>query len=232
MSAKKDLELLINSYLLFLKNSKCCSREMIQIFEIPLRQMRDNCYWIEKENKIILDITPFRHLIAKNGKRAFIKKIRAIQYFVKYLNENLNLNVILKGGIENIDLKEVDDLESNLQELSKKEQLLIMLFYGMDLKLGEIISLKREMLDLENNLIKIGQNSYPISPKIKTVLKEYLKEFPKGKYLFEDGDKAFTINKLRSKLQKASKVTKLPQKQIRSSLYRYITSPWQASRAI
>jgi site-specific recombinase XerC len=221
----KKLEVLIDDYLSFLKNSKCCTREIIQIFEIPLRQMRDNCYWIEKDDKIILDITPFRHIIEKNGKRAFVKKIKAIKYFVSYLRDNLGLNVVLKGGIDSIDIEKVDDLESILEELSIKEKLLLTLFYGMNLKLVEIISLKRDMVDLKRALINLPDGGeLKISNKLKNIFFDYFKAYPVGEFLFESESGAYTVNSLRNKLQKASKETKLPQKQIRSSINRYISS--------
>ena len=210
------LEELIDSYLEFLRH-KGYSKSMLQIYEIPLRQLRDNCQWVEKDGVITLDITLFRHIISQSGKRAFKKKLNVIYLFVEYLKEKFNLNIELKGDSKEVNIKKEKSPKEIIDSFLVQEQILIGLFYGLNLKLKEISILKIGDIDLENGKIEMEDKEYNLYPQLKDNLEKVLVEKKSSTYLFEKDKKPLSVSSLRGMLQSLSKQVNIPQKDFRNS---------------
>jgi site-specific recombinase XerC len=209
------LEELIDNYLDYLK-LKGYSSSMLQTYEIPLRQLRDNCKWNQKDGEVTLDITLFKHLISKSGKRAFKKKISVLYLFIEYLKDELNLNIELKGDEEDLRASREKSPKEIIDSFLLQEQILIALFYGLNLKLKEISSLRVEDIDLELERLRVGDREYNLYPKLRDDLKSYLKDKKDG-YIFERDGKSLSVSRLRNSIQKLSKRVNIPQKDFRDS---------------
>ncbi len=222
---------LIDEYLNYLCYEKGYTKEVTHTYEIPLRQLRDNCRWSERDGDIELDITPFKHLIHKNNRRTLAKKLEAIRSFIKYVESKLDTKVVIKGdepiqvhqkGLEPIDVDHIRDIFSNS---SIEDRLITALFYGLGLKIGEIASLKLDSITPDKIKLDSGKE-FETFPKLKSLIEERLKSNISNRYLIEVNTKPLSTSDIRYRLQQLLKIkgVKSSSAQIRHSFSTYLLS--------
>ncbi len=147
------------------------------------------------------------------------QKLFALKYFFKnILSQDLNIPAPKRNNkipsILNIDeIKRLINSTNNI-----KHQLILKLLYGEGLRVSEIVNLKKQDIDFEENLIKINLGKgkkdrfVGIPELIKQDLKNYSKLSGKEKFLFPSnrGGKLTkkTISKIVSNAAKKAKIKK------------------------
>jgi integrase/recombinase XerC len=202
---------LTDDFLDYLYQIRGYSDTTIITYEIALRQMIEVSHINELDGIITIDITPFRFQIIKNTKKTIAKKLSAIRSFVKYLNNQKNLNVkyfpnesikvpsTLPKPIEQGYIQEI------LENANIEERAIVYILYGLGLRISELANLKIE--DIKNGWVivhgKGGKvRQLPLLLELEKSIKEYLDIYKPTKYLFEKNKASLGSASLRYKLTK------------------------------
>ncbi len=217
-----DLKQHIEAFLFYLFEVRGYSETSILTYETALRQMQEASHFYEEEGEKILDITPFRFKIAKNNKKTIAKKLSAVRSFVKYLQEQKHVNIKLIAGesikvprnlpkpIEEIYIQEV------LSKANLEERMLVMMLYGLGLRISELSGLKLE--DIKQGWVQVhGKGNktreLPLLDVLQRLIANYTAQKAPQKYLFEKGNAPMNSAQLRyrlSNLFKASGIKATP----------------------
>ncbi len=218
----------INLFLSYLDKNRGYATTSLSTYRIALMQIESCSHYYVEDEKIILDITPFRLKIVNDSKKTISKKLSAVRSLVKFMKEQKALSVTLLGDsmikvpktlpkpIEEKIIKEV------LSKSSRKELLIITLLYGLGLRISELADIRLDAIG--SHWIKIQgkggkEREIPLHEEIRKEVVSYLKvEHPK-EFLFEKKNKAMNGNQLRYLVQKSFKENgvKLTPHQLRHS---------------
>jgi len=209
---KEKFFALSDDFLDYLWQIRGYSQTSIITYEIALRQMIEASHISQDvDEKISIDITLFRLKIIQKNKKTIAKKLSAVRSFVKFLNNQKNLNVTFHP---NDSIKVPQTLpkpieENHLQEVLQfadiEQKTLVYMLYGLGLRISELASLK--LSDIQGDWIQIhGKGNkvrqLPIIPEILVILKEYIDIYAPQKYLFEKDKAPLNSAGLRYKLSK------------------------------
>ena len=211
---KEKLQTYAEDFLDYLYDVRGYSETSIITYEIALRQMMEVSHFYEEEGMTVLDITPFRFKIVKNAKKTIVKKLSAVRYFVKYLEDQCNIPVKL---ISDESIKVPQSLPKPIEEkyirevldsAKMEEKLIIAMLYGLGLRISELSGLKLE--DIKGQWIQIhGKGSkvreLPLLDDLQTLISQYCDYYHPKKYLFEKGNAPMNAAQLRYKLTKLFK---------------------------
>ncbi len=206
-----NLSELVDEFLDYLFQIRGYSETTVETYELPLRQMLSH-HGIRKEKEgVVLDIMPLRREIAGNQRRTVAKKLSAIRSFVRYLQEQKEMAIVLEGDdsvkVPKTLPKPIDEgyIREVMEAADPTERLLLALLYGLGLRISELASLRREQIRGEWITIhgKGGKSrQLPIPPKVRKLLETYLSLHPVGEYLFEKGNAPMSAAQLRYRVQK------------------------------
>ncbi len=197
----RNSEALKDDFLLYIQDVRGYSETSVITYEIALRQMLGSSEWFEEEGRWILDITPFRLLIMKNNKKTIAKKLSAVHSFVAYLSEQREMSIKLIAD-ESVKVpqtlpKPVEEhyIEEVLEDADLQERVLVVMLYGLGLRISELSALKlenihREWIEVRGKGDKVRQ--LPLLPALHQLLTQYLDRYVPKQYLFEKG--AATMN--------------------------------------
>ena len=176
--------------------------------------------WCRKDIKSASKEDIKRYLLNLHNKSYDVSTIRQITASITFtfknvlskemIIENLPLPKKKKELPKTLTKDEISKLLENIQ--NKKHKLIIELLYSSGMRVSEIVNLKRENLNSQNNTIRIIQakgkkdRNTILSKKVKEELTDYLlkNEF-KTKYLFETNrGKKYTISSIQKLLKRAS----------------------------
>jgi len=196
----------INNFLFYLEKVRAYAPNTITTYENVLIEMNSVSYYYEEDKKVILDITPLRLKIVNNSKKTIAKKLSAIRSFVKFIQEQVDLDVELVGNsiikVPKTLPKPIDEniIDEILQSSNLREKLIITLLYGLGLRISELAAL--ELSNISSNWIRVigkGNKERQI-PLLEHIYKEigyYIEcESPK-KFLFEKEDKEMNSQQIR-----------------------------------
>jgi len=222
------LQTYIAEFLLYIDKIRGYTPDTITTYEIALRQMSEVSEFYEEESRWILDLTPFRLKIARINKKSIRTKLSAIHSFAHYLQEQkeLPLDLIaddlvkvpqtLPKPIEEVYIEEV------LGYSNAMERLLVLMLYGLGLRITELSQVKLE--DISKEWIRVHgkgnkERQMPLLPILQSSLEIYLKEYTPKVYLFEKKEIPLNQAQLRYILQKLfkSKGLKVTPHQLRHS---------------
>ncbi len=201
-------------FLEYLLDIRGYSETSIVTYEIALRQMIEVSHFYEEEDRLVLDITPFRFKIVKNHKKTIMKKLSAIRSFVKYLEDQMHLSIKLISD-ESIKVpqnlpKPIEEvyIEEVLDKVNLEEKLLISMLYGLGLRISELSEL--QLIDIKEGWVQIhGKGNkvreLPLLKELEKLIKRYIGETMPKKYLFEKGNAPMNTAQLRYKLTKLFK---------------------------
>jgi integrase/recombinase XerC len=212
----------INNFLFYLGKVRAYSPNSLITYEHVLLEMSDVCNYYEEDNRIILDITPLRLKIVNNSKKTIAKKLSAIRSFIKFMQEQVEIDVKLIGDsvikVPKTLPKPIDEniIEEILHLCNMKEKLIVTLLYGLGLRISELAAL--ELSNITDNWIRVigkGNKERQI-PLLSHIYKEIISyiacENPK-KFLFEKDDKEMNSQQIRyifSKIFKRSGIKATP----------------------
>jgi site-specific recombinase XerC len=132
------------------------------------------------------------------------------------LKDEFNLDIEIKGDTKEVNFPKHQNPKEIIDNLMLQEQVLMGLFYGLNLKLKDISSLKIEDMKLKKDTLYIKKQQYHLYPELRESLSKLLNS-TKGEYLFEQNGQNLTISKIRATLQNITKKIDIPQKDFRDS---------------
>jgi len=209
-----NLDELIDDFLYYLDAIRGYSLLSIQTYEIALLQAKDRVEFYEEDGVWILDISKFRYDIVENSKKTIAKKLSAIRSFVKYCQNQKNLDIKLISA-DSIKVpqslpKPVEQkyIEEILDECNLEDKLIISMLYGLGLRISELSSIKLE--DIKDGWISIhGKGNktreLPILPTLMRMIDNYIQTYTPKKYLFEKSNTPLNQAQLRYKITKVFK---------------------------
>jgi len=158
--------------------------------------LNDAISYIELDNNI-LNITSYRIKIASQSRKTIAKKVSILRSFFKYLEDKgYNYKIV---GDEQISVPKtlpkpisLEHIKQALKEADLKEYTLIMVVFGLGLRISEVRELRLENIkDKWIEVVGKGNKTrqIPLEKHIKDSIKKYLKVFNPKNYLFEkDGE--------------------------------------------
>ena len=212
----------INNFLSYLENVRAYAPNSIVTYESVLLEMSSISHYYEEDKRVVLDITPLRLKIVNNSKKTIAKKLSAIRSFVKFIQEQKEINIELIGNsvikVPKTLPKPIDEtlIEEVLQTCNYRERLIITLLYGLGLRVSELAAI--ELSNISNSWIRVigkgnKERQIPLLEQIYKEISYYVTcENPK-KFLFEKNDKEMNSHQIRyifSKIFKRSGVKATP----------------------
>ena len=212
----------INNFLFYLEKIRAYAPNSIVTYENVLLEMYSVSHYYEEDEKVVLDITPLRLKIVNNSKKTIAKKLSAIRSFVKFMQEQQEVNIELIGNsvikVPKTLPKPIDKniINEVLESCNYKERLILTLLYGLGLRVSELAAL--ELSNISNDWIKVKgkgnkERQVPLLEQIDREIGYYIKcENPK-KFLFEKYDKEMNSHQIRyifSKIFKRSGIKATP----------------------
>jgi len=212
----------INNFLFYLEKVRAYAPNSIVTYENVLIEMNSVAHYYEEDKKVILDITPLRLKIVNNSKKTIAKKLSAIRSFVKFMQEQVGIDIELIGDsvikVPKTLPKPIDEniIDEVLQSCNRKEKLIVTLLYGLGLRISELAAL--ELSNISTNWIRVTgkgnkERQIPLLAQIYKEIFYYIEcESPK-KFLFEKEDKEMNSQQIRyifSKIFKRSGIKATP----------------------
>ncbi len=207
---KSFLKSSIERFLNYKKKIKGFSDTTIRTYRLNLLEAIEYIDVVKEGNKIILQLMPYRLYISNRDKKTIAKKISIIRSFVEFLkndaidikllnDESVKLPKTLPKPVEFRYIKEA------LKVADEEEELIVLLLYGLGLRISELSNLKIE--DIQNDWIRVKgkgdkTRNIPILPLLKSKIGSYIKRNIKKIYLFEKDGKKLSENALRYKVNK------------------------------
>ncbi len=190
----EELEGAIEEFLGYIQDVRGYSETSVITYEIALRQMAQSSRLSQNGTEWTIDLTPFRIKIVKNSKKTIAKKLSAVRSFVEYLRTQRALGVTLIGD-ESVKTpqtlpKPVEEryIFEMLEEADTKEKLVVVMLYGLGLRISELSGLK--LADIHNEWIEIrGKGNktreLPLLDAVRSSIENYLDLYHPKQYLFE-----------------------------------------------
>jgi integrase/recombinase XerC len=212
--SKEHLVSLGDEFLDYLSEIRGYSELTVLTYEIALQQAFEAVEFYEEDGIWKLDITPYRLKIAKNSKKTISKKLSAIRSFVKYIEDyhDMPIKLISADSIKipqnlpkPIEQKYIDEI---LDECTNLQRVVIMMLYGLGLRISELASIKLE--DIKDGWIEIhGKGNkirqLPIVSKLSTELDTHIVNTKPRVYLFERNNTPLNTSQLRYIITKVFK---------------------------
>ena len=212
----------IDNFLFYLKEVRAYASNSIVTYENVLIEMDSVCHYYEEDKKVILDITPLRLKIVNNSKKTIAKKLSAIRSFVKFIQEQEEINIELIGDsvikVPKTLPKPIDEniIDEVLQTCTVKERLIITLLYGLGLRISELATL--ELSNISQAWIRVRgkgdkERQIPLLKKVSAQIYHYREQENPKKFLFEKNDKEMNSHQIRyifSKVFKRSGIKATP----------------------
>ncbi len=166
---------------------------------------------IEYEDSLYrFNLIPYRLEISNKSKRTIAKKISVIRSFVSFLKDNGYIVKLIGDDMvkthralpKPIDFKYINEV---LKNEKGEERLIILLLYGLGLRISELSNLKKS--DIGERWIRVvgkgdKMRNIPLLPSIKDEIDKFLKENLNISYIFEKNGKKLSENSLRYKVNK------------------------------
>jgi integrase/recombinase XerC len=217
-----DLNENINKFLYFLEKIRAYAPSSIVTYRNVLTEMLSVSHYYEEDNRVVLDITPLRLKIVNNSKKSIAKKLSAIRSFVKFMDEQREIKIHLIGDsvikVPKTLPKPIDEniIEEILQYCNRKERLIIILLYGLGLRISELASL--QLINLSTAWIRVigkgdKERQIPLLPEIDSEIKAYIEYANPQRFLLEKNGEMMQTHQIRyifSKIFKKSGIKATP----------------------
>ncbi len=203
----------ITEYLDYLTKIRHYSPLTVKTYMGVLNEAIKSMEIIETQNGYEINLLPYRHAIHGLHKKSIYKKVTIVRSFVTYLKKNgVEIKLI---GDERIKLpkslpKPVNEqvIQEALASCSEDERLILYLFYGLGVRIGELVGLKLEAItknwvSVKGKGGKIRQ--IPILDELHILLDSYIKRNGLKIYLFEKDGKMMQAHQIRYRIDKIFK---------------------------
>ena len=159
------------------------------------------------------NLTPYRTYLKEKNKKTISKKVSIVRSFAKYLEEvGYNIFLVADDSIKvpktlpkPISFRHIKEA---LEKAKDDERVVIVLIYGLGLRISEASNLK--LKDISKEWIRVegkGKKTreIPLLPLVRKEIENYLANNPSTEYLFEKNKKRVCESALRYKIEKAFK---------------------------
>ncbi|MFP4486376.1 MAG: tyrosine-type recombinase/integrase [Campylobacterales bacterium] len=200
----------IEEFLEFIANIRGYSKESIRTYKTILEDARSSIK-IELEDGIYeINIIEYRKKIAHQNKKTISKKLSAIRSFCEYLKSRGYKNRLIGDSSVKIPKTlpkpaQEKDILNTIKEQPLEERLLVLILYGLGLRVSEVSHLKLE--DIKTQWIRVtgkGEKTRDI-PLLKSI-KDDIETFVSLKnpkiYLFEKNGEKLSENSLRYRISR------------------------------
>ena len=212
----------INNFLFYLEKVRAYASSSVVTYENVLVEMSLVSHYYKEDEKTVLDITPLRLKIVNNSKKTIAKKLSAIRSFVKFMQEQKELSIELIGDsvvkVPKTLPKPVDEniIEEILEYANDKERLIIILLYGLGLRISELASL--ELSNISRDWISVRgkgnrERQIPLLTQIDREISHYIQRENPKKFLLEKENCSMSTQQIRylfSKVFKKSGIKATP----------------------
>jgi integrase/recombinase XerC len=210
---KKLIEKYKKPFLESLENLRGYSDLTIKSYDETLQESAKYILAYEEDDRIIIDLMPYRIKIAKLNAKTISRKLSTLRGFSEYLNER-GVKAILKAD-DSIKVAKTlpkpiphEHIMQALQKADEEESLIITILYTMGLRISELSSLKTA--DISGEWVRVlgkgnKQRDIPLLAKTKKMIEEYLSKNNPNKFLFEKDGERLSENSLRYIITKVFK---------------------------
>ncbi len=200
---------LVSDFLEYLKEFKGYSALTIKTYHDALYEMLAFAE-IEHNEKLLINLMPYRLHIANLSAKTISKKLSAIRSFVKFLQKQ-NINATLVAD-ESIKVPKTlpkpishEKIEEALSVANMDAKFVIIMIYTLGLRISELQNIKLQ--DIHTNWIRIRgkgnkERDIPILPKTAKLIEEYIQKKAPKVYLFEKNGEKLSQNSLRYLINK------------------------------
>jgi integrase/recombinase XerC len=210
---KKLIEKYKKPFLESLENLRGYSDLTIKSYDETLQESAKYILTYEEDDRIIIDLMPYRIKIAKLNAKTISRKLSTLRGFSEYLSER-GVKAILKAD-DSIKVAKTlpkpiphEHIMQALEKADEEESLIITILYTMGLRISELSSLKTA--DISGEWVRVlgkgnKQRDIPLLAKTKKMIEEYLSKNNPNKFLFEKDGERLSENSLRYIITKVFK---------------------------
>jgi len=196
----------INNFLYYISKIRGYAPSSIETYENVLAEMFSVSQFYYENEKYILDITPLRLKIIDNSKKTISKKLSAVRSLVKFMREQKELEVqVLGDSIIKVPKTLPKPLDENiineiLEICNRKEKIIIVLLYGLGLRISELAELK--LVNLSETWIRVKgkgdkEREIPLLPELYNEILLYIEQEHPTEFLLEKSGKAMNTQQIR-----------------------------------
>lgn len=212
-SMKNFFSAKIEQFLEYLAHMRGYSSNTIYTYRLNLQEAIEFVGFEQEDEVYHVNLTPYRTHIADKNKKTIYKKVTIFRSFVHFLQEQgfiitiigddaIKLPKTLPKPISNKYIKEA------LSKCDIQERLIIVLIYGLGLRISELANLKNS--DISTGWVRIkGKGDkireLPVLYNLEEALKHYFDAYPSKVYVFEKEGKRLNENQLRYQVGKIFK---------------------------
>lgn len=167
----------------------------------------------EETDPVQIDLMPYRAKIADQKPKTIAKKVSAVRSYLAYLREvGYHFRILSDEHIKvpkKLPKPVPEHFISDVLEKSDPQvRLMVLIFYGMGLRISELANLEKG--DIDHEWIRItgkGNKSriLPVLPLIREGYETYLRHYAPKRYLFESDEKKLSENQIRYRVKKIFK---------------------------
>ncbi len=210
---KKLTDKYLLDFLDYLKEQRGYSDLTLKTYSTALNEAFDYIETEKTKNTYRLNLVPYRFHIKENSKKTITKKLSAIRSFAEFLKTK-KLKVVIKGD-ESIKVPktlpkpiETKYIKEAIQTSDEETRLIIMMFFGLGLRISELSNIK--LKDISKEWIRIKgkgnkERDVPILEEIYDKINIYIKKFNPKRYLFEKNGEKLSENRIRYLIDKSFK---------------------------
>jgi len=210
---KDFLKKQIDEYLFYLQKVRHYSKQTLKTYQGVLQEGIEYIDIDDEDNRLIIDLIPYRSRLLDLNKRTIYKKITIFRSFFNYLRDR-GYELKIKGD-ESIKLAKTlpkPILTNYLDEAFKvatfEERVMLYLFYTLGLRIGELCNLKvkdisQKWVNVKGKGGKIRQ--IPILEELHSLLDEFVQKEGCREFLFEKDGRAMSQNQIRYRFDKIFK---------------------------
>ena len=193
------------SYLESLEKLRGYSDLTIKSYDETLNEALGIVEIVQEDEKILINLMPYRLKIAKLNAKTISKKLSAIRGFVEFLNQD-HLRYVLKAD-ESVKVAKTlpkpiahKYIIEALSHSDLQEKVVVVLLYTLGLRISELHDLK--LADISKEWVRVlgkgqKQRDIPLIATTREILDEYLKTNGVNKFLFEKNGEKLSENSLR-----------------------------------
>lgn len=197
-------------FLAYMRDIRGASEKTVSTYAIVLEDAVGLIDVDESVAPVRVDLMPYRAKIATQSKKTIAKKVSAVRSYLSYLKEiGYHVRVLSDEQIKVPKKlpKPIPDnfIEEVLEKSEPEVRLMVMIFYGLGLRISELASITKE--DIGKEWIRItgkGDKTrmLPIHPKIQKACAEYLRIYAPKQFLFESDGIKLSENQIRYRVKK------------------------------
>ncbi len=200
-------------FLAHLRDLRGASEATVETYRVVLEDAVGLIDLNEETEPVQVDLMPFRAKISGQKPKTIAKKVSAVRSYLAYLKEiGYHFRILSDEHIKVPKKlpKPVPEhvIEEVLEKSDPQVRLMVLIFYGMGLRISELANLENG--DMDREWIRImgkGDKSriLPVLPLIREGYESYIRQYRPKRYLFEAEGKKLSENQIRYRVKKIFK---------------------------